>query len=170
MSDRRLTSTRVAEILGVTASSVKRWADEGLLACERTAGGHRRFRSSEVARFRETGATSTSEALTPNAFNEAQNGVVGLDDSGTVLSYNKRETEFSGLAASEVIGQNFFTEVAPCCNNSLIYGAFLNGIAANDLNLRVPYTFTYRVKPTNVVLHLSQDQVAKTNWLIIEHL
>jgi len=170
VSDRRLTSTRVAEILGVTASSVKRWADEGLLACERTAGGHRRFQSSEVARFRETGATTDQEALTPSEFNQAQNGVVGLDDVGTILSYNRRESEFSGLEPSVVVGRNFFTDIAPCCNNSLIFGAFQKGIAANELNLRVPYTFTYRVEPTNVVLHLSRDHVNKTNWLIVEHL
>ncbi|HBU47165.1 MAG TPA: photoactive yellow protein, partial [Myxococcales bacterium] len=48
---------------------------------------------------------------------------------------------------------NFFTEIAPCCNNSLIYGAFRAGVASGDLNVRIEYTFTYRVAPTNVILH-----------------
>jgi MerR family transcriptional regulator, light-induced transcriptional regulator len=38
-----LTSTDAAEFMGVGVSSIKRWADEGLLPCVRTAGGHRRF-------------------------------------------------------------------------------------------------------------------------------
>ena len=45
-----LTSTQVAELLGVGASSVKRWADSGRLPCVRTPGGHRRFLRDEVER------------------------------------------------------------------------------------------------------------------------
>lgn len=47
-----LTSTDVARLLGVTAATVKRWADGGLLACARTAGRHRRFDPEVVERFR----------------------------------------------------------------------------------------------------------------------
>jgi len=46
-----LTSAEVARILGVTPGSVKRWADQGILRCERTAGRHRRFERDEVERF-----------------------------------------------------------------------------------------------------------------------
>jgi excisionase family DNA binding protein len=52
MSDALLTSADVARMLGVGATSVKRWNAAGLLRCERTAGGHRRFLRSEVERFR----------------------------------------------------------------------------------------------------------------------
>jgi excisionase family DNA binding protein len=58
MNHRLLTSAEVAKLLGVTAGSVKRWADLGLLRCDRTAGRHRRFDPVEVERFRkdQTGA------------------------------------------------------------------------------------------------------------------
>ncbi|MBT8395884.1 MAG: excisionase family DNA-binding protein [Gemmatimonadetes bacterium] len=39
----RLTSSRVADLLGVHASTVKRWCDDGTLQSERTEGGHRRI-------------------------------------------------------------------------------------------------------------------------------
>ncbi|MFC1660694.1 cobalamin-dependent protein [Gemmatimonadota bacterium] len=39
-----LTSTKVADLLGVHSSTVKRWCDEGALLSERTDGGHRRIR------------------------------------------------------------------------------------------------------------------------------
>jgi excisionase family DNA binding protein len=42
---RLLTTNEKARELGVTVSSVKRWADEGKLPYELTPGGHRRFRS-----------------------------------------------------------------------------------------------------------------------------
>ena len=42
--------------IGASESSLKRWVDEGQLAVERTAGGHRRIPVSEVVRFaREQG-------------------------------------------------------------------------------------------------------------------
>ncbi len=46
-----LTSTEVARRLGVTAATVKRWADTGVLECARTAGRHRRFDPVVVERF-----------------------------------------------------------------------------------------------------------------------
>ena len=52
-----LTSSEVARLLGVVVASVKRWSDAGLLACVRTAGGHRRFAREEVLRFQRDGAT-----------------------------------------------------------------------------------------------------------------
>jgi len=41
----------VAEILGVSTDTVRRWADSGRLAVERTDGGQRRFDGRELARF-----------------------------------------------------------------------------------------------------------------------
>lgn len=50
-----MTTTEAAKLLGVGPSTVKRWADDGLLACVRTAGGHRRFLAEEVTRFKQQG-------------------------------------------------------------------------------------------------------------------
>jgi excisionase family DNA binding protein len=46
-----LSSVEVAKLAGVGPTAVKRWADQGLLPCVRTAGGHRRFRRGEVESF-----------------------------------------------------------------------------------------------------------------------
>ncbi|GAB5549524.1 MAG: excisionase family DNA-binding protein [Sandaracinaceae bacterium] len=46
-----LTSTEAAELLGASPTSVKRWADEGILRCVRTAGRHRRFARDDLERF-----------------------------------------------------------------------------------------------------------------------
>ncbi|MFC1936283.1 helix-turn-helix domain-containing protein [Chloroflexota bacterium] len=43
-----LSLSEVAEILGVHPSTVRNWADQGLLPVHRTQGGHRRFRRDEV--------------------------------------------------------------------------------------------------------------------------
>jgi excisionase family DNA binding protein len=52
IAGKKLTSKEAARLLGASEASVKRWADGGLLASEKTAGGHRRFRPEDVARFK----------------------------------------------------------------------------------------------------------------------
>jgi excisionase family DNA binding protein len=63
MAGRLLTTRAVAEILGVSEATVKRWADEQLLFAERTAGGHRRFHAAEVARFLRQQNPQTAASL-----------------------------------------------------------------------------------------------------------
>ena len=46
-----LTPRELAEAIGVSESSVKRWVDAGTIAATRTAGGHRRIAIGEAVRF-----------------------------------------------------------------------------------------------------------------------
>ncbi len=63
MADRLLTTREAAEFLAVGTTSVKRWADMGLLPCVKTAGGHRRFERREVERFLRTQSFTESAPL-----------------------------------------------------------------------------------------------------------
>lgn len=45
---RLLTVSEVADLFGVSAKTVSRWAREGRISSVRTLGGHRRFRESQV--------------------------------------------------------------------------------------------------------------------------
>lgn len=59
-----LTTKDVARLLQVSEATVKRWADEGLLVPNKTAGGHRRFNIQNVGRFkRERGILPPSPKL-----------------------------------------------------------------------------------------------------------
>lgn len=60
-----LTTRQFAASIGVSESSVKRWVDDGRIAADRTAGGHRRIPvSSAIAFMREHGnAPVEAEAL-----------------------------------------------------------------------------------------------------------
>ena len=46
-----LSPKALAEAIGVSESSVKRWADDGRIQIQRTSGGHRRIPLAEAARF-----------------------------------------------------------------------------------------------------------------------
>lgn len=59
--ERLLTSAEAARVLGVGVSAVKRWADEGALACVRTPGRHRRFRQSDLERAQRADLTAEAD-------------------------------------------------------------------------------------------------------------
>jgi len=59
MDDDLLSTADAASLLGVGPTTIKRWADGGLLPCVKTAGHHRRFRRRDVLRFVESGAAAS---------------------------------------------------------------------------------------------------------------
>jgi len=50
-SSRWLRVQQAADVLGVSATSVRRWADSGALACRRTPSGQRRFLADDLRRY-----------------------------------------------------------------------------------------------------------------------
>jgi excisionase family DNA binding protein len=48
-----LSTAEVARLFNVTETTVKRWADDGMLRCQKTPGGHRKFEIRNVIEFAE---------------------------------------------------------------------------------------------------------------------
>ncbi len=67
--DTFISTREAAALLGVGTTSIKRWADEGVLACEKTVGGHRRFSRDAVLGLRRSGAEALLELdpISPSA-------------------------------------------------------------------------------------------------------
>jgi len=59
-----LSTVDVARLFNVTETTVKRWADEGTLKCQKTPGGHRKFPVRNVIEFAETNNFEPTGALT----------------------------------------------------------------------------------------------------------
>lgn len=51
-------------------------------------------------------------------------GVIALDEEGTVLRYNLHESRLARLDRNQVVGRNFFDEVAPCTRVEPFQGRF----------------------------------------------
>jgi len=181
MTSTLITTRAAAGLLGVGTTSIKRWADDGTLPCVRTAGGHRRFLRSDVLGLLHQGRADEPRAsLPPTAtitvdqlgqmsreqLDGVPFGVIGLDDQGVVVAYNRSEERFAGLRRADVLGRSFFTDVAPCTNNRLLRARFEQGVASGVLDVKLDYTFTYRMDPRLVQLHLVRDN-AGNNWLLV---
>ncbi len=95
-------------------------------------------------------------------------GVVKVADDATILLFNQYESDLASVTPPQAEGKKFFTQIGPCANNGLFFGAFKRGVASNNLNVTFPYTFTYRMKPTNVIIHLYRDNASKTNWIFVK--
>ncbi len=171
--DDLLTTQEVAKLLGVGTTSIKRWSDEGKLPAFKTAGGHRRYRREDVEKLLQHATEDEAlharlSGMSRREIDALAVGVVQLDDAGMVLLYNAAEARFAGISAEEAEGKCFFTEVAPCTNNRILMGRFREGIRIGQLDARIDYTFTYRMRPTFVALHLYRDPQSQTNWLIVD--
>jgi len=95
-------------------------------------------------------------------------GIVQVDDEGKIVLYNKYEAELAGITPEAAEGRNFFTEIAPCTNNKLFFGRFQSGVAAQELDTEFNYTFTYKLRPTNVAIHMKHDKASGSNWVFVK--
>lgn len=85
-----LTTAQFADAVGVSESSVKRWIDDGRIAASRTAGGHRRVRVEEAARYiRAAGlALDRPERLgLPDLSAYARGGAASTDAGEALFEY-----------------------------------------------------------------------------------
>jgi molybdopterin-binding protein len=117
---------RVAEILGVSVDTVRRWADEGRLQTVRTEGGQRLIDGASVARF-----VADRHVAAPAAVQSARNRLPGI----------VTRIERDGLSAVVEI------QAGPHRVVSMITRE-----AADDLGLEVGDLATAVVKATDVIV------------------
>lgn len=119
-----------------------------------------------LAAFDAPDLAAALAAASPEGLDALPFGVVALEPGGRVAAYNAAEQRLAGLRAGDVIGRDFFTEVAPCTNNFMVRERFVEAWAAGaDLDERVPYTFSFRMRPTRVTLRLLVR--GARGWLVV---
>lgn len=96
-------------------------------------------------------------------------GAIQLDPSGTILQYNEAEGAITGRSPSQVIGKNFFTDVAPCTNTPKFKGAF-DKVVKDRSNIMIEYTFDYQMTPTKVKVHMKPALVGGSYWIFVKRL
>lgn len=97
-------------------------------------------------------------------------GAIELDADGNILRYNTKEGDITGRKPEEVIGKNFFTEVAPCTKTDKFYGVFKQGVQAKNMSALFEYQFDYKMQPTKVKVHMKKALVGDTYWVFVKRL
>jgi photoactive yellow protein len=92
--------------------------------------------------------------MTPEELDALPFGAIQLDAEGTVLSYNKAEERISGRTHTEVVGRNFFREVAPCTRVQRFFGAFQAGVDRGELNEVFDFTFRFAAGARDVRIRM----------------
>lgn len=108
--------------------------------------------------------------LDPAQIDKLAFGAVQLDASGKVLAYNAAEGAITGRNPKDVIGKNFFKEVAPCTRTPKFEGVFIAGVKAGNLSAVFDYTFDYKMKPTQVRVQMKKALSGDTYWILIQRL
>lgn len=114
--------------------------------------------------FSEDQALERLERMEEAALDALPFGVVGMARDGQVDRYNRTESELAGLPTSQVVGQNFFHEVAPCTNNFLVSQRFLDEPVLDET---LPYVLTVRMRPTRVTLRMLKSEDVERMYLLI---
>lgn len=107
--------------------------------------------------------------LSPEDLDRLPFGVIRLSGDGTVLGYNKTESEQARRAPASVIGRNFFTEVAPCTDVQGFHGR-LERMRANGEHGRERFSFAFHLPWATVMveLALTYDPITDTAAVIVD--
>ena len=108
--------------------------------------------------------------LSPKEVDQLAFGAVQIDGKGTILQYNEAEASITGRTRKDVIGKNFFRDVAPCTNSPKFKGVFDAGVRQGSLNTMFEYVFDHHMAPTKVKIHMKKAIVADTYWIFVKRI
>ena len=91
-------------------------------------------------------------SLDPEALDQLPVGLIKLDTSGRVVFYNKAESRLARVPVADVLGRDFFAEVAPCADVQQFGGRFREGIEAGHLRTVFPFTFQFESGARDVII------------------
>jgi photoactive yellow protein len=99
-------------------------------------------------------------------------GVIALDDEGTILRYNLYEAQFARLDRNQVLGRDFFNEVARCTRGEAFEGQFRRGVStgATGSIARFAYTFDFKFGAQQVEVEILRPPNVPRYYLLINRL
>ena len=95
-------------------------------------------------------------------------GAIMVDQQGDVLRYNHVESGIAGRPVAEVVGKNFFNDIAPCAKGQIFYNHFFRAVADGQVNTMFDYHFDYKMKATNVRIHMKSADATQGIWIFIK--
>lgn len=124
----------------------------------------------KILKFGQSNIENAVSDLSDSEVDELAFGAIQLDANGTIQKYNAAEGDITGRDPDEVIGENFFEDVAPCTKSEEFYGRFKEGVESGELNTIFEYTFDYNMEPTKVKVHMKKALVGDNYWVFVKRL
>lgn len=93
-------------------------------------------------------------------------GLLRLDHEGRVRQYNYPESIRSGFDPQDVIGRDFFDDVAPCTGVREFRGRFRQ-MVANGVPAREEFDFVFRLERGDLVVHLAMVHAPGAGTVIL---
>lgn len=106
------------------------------------------------------------EQIGETDLNDLPIGVIQLDRTGRILSYNATESRFAGRHAELMIGRDFFREIAPCTFTPEFHGRFQDGMEHGNLNVIFSYVFAF-TQPVRVLIEMRSGRQPGTAWIFL---
>ncbi len=131
-----------------------------------------RFELSATAPVFDTDQLNALHTTEPSHWDDHSVGIIQLDDDGTVRYLNKAVCELPRLQdadPNELVGKNFFTDLALSTNNDLFRGRFEKGTECDAMQVCFPYTFIAPgYAPTVFNVHMHRHPKGSSNWILME--
>lgn len=86
-------------------------------------------------------------------------GIIVLDEVGIILFYNEREEQIARRDRLDVLGLNFFTEVAPCANVAAFYGRFREVMASAGQTAAFAFSFPFEPARRDVEISITSFRI-----------
>lgn len=118
----------------------------------------------------ESGVFPVEELLSMTAaeFDLLPFGIVELDATGTVLSYNRAEERLAGFDRARFLGKNFFTQVAPCTQVALFQGQYEELTRSAEVGEReFSFVFRFATGERLVAIHLLYDPAGERGIIAV---
>jgi photoactive yellow protein len=107
------------------------------------------------------------ESMTARELDALPYGAIQLSAEGRVIQFNEYESKLSNLKPSQVLGKDFFNEVAPCTQVQEFYGRFRQGVEAGRLDEDFKFHFAFRQNPREVFITMCYSRHSKTVWVFV---
>jgi photoactive yellow protein len=97
-------------------------------------------------------------------------GAVLLDRKGTILRYNQAESLLVQRAVADVIGKDFFNDIAPCAKGKRFHGEFLKFRRTGAVDTLFDYEFDYKMQRLKVKIHLKSQPDGQSCWIFVKRI
>ncbi len=124
----------------------------------------------EVIKFGEENIENVLAKMSSSQLDKVAFGAIELDEEGVVMKYNATESQITGRNSADVIGKNFFRDVAPCTCRPEFKGRFEEGVKNGNLNTLFEYVFDYKMNPTKVKVHMKKALTGDTYWVFVKRI